>query len=271
MPSAEAKLLIALALAAYAAASLLAVLGRRPRREALGPAAGLALACGIGLCLGALVLRMAGGHMPAASGFDTFTTLALLTGSAAAYFRAVGALPRAALVLGPIATGWSVLAVALSGAAYHDFACDLWAAAHVTLAASAAVAFAAAAVGGWFYLRKHAQLRRKDPRLFQLPLPPLERLDRFLRHALPVAFVLVTATIVTGLVGALRPQHEGYFRNWVTHPKVLTAGIVWVLYTLALHAAYARRFRGRAAAVLAVAGFLLLVAVLVASMLLPKA
>jgi ABC-type uncharacterized transport system permease subunit len=157
------------------------------------------------------------------------------------------------------------LALAMAGAAYHAFAHDLWAVLHVAAAASSAVAFAAAAVGGWMYLRKHKQLRCRDPRMFNFPLPSLERLERFVRQVLPVAFVLVTATIVTGLVRTLQPEHRGYFRNWVTHPKVLLAGITWLLYTAALVAAHARRFRAHATAVLAIVGFFLLAAVLVAT------
>ena len=271
MPSAEAQLLTVLALAAYVAAATAARMGRRGPGDSAGRFVSVLLAGGISFGLAALVLRLARGHLPAASGFDTFLVLALLTGAAGAYLKVVDALPRAEAVLPVAAAGWSALAVAFGGAAYRDFAGDVWAVAHVVLAAAATIGFAAAAIGGCFYLRKHAQLRRKDPEVFRRPLPSLERLDRFLRHALPVAFVLVTATIVTGVVGALQPQREGYFRNWVTHPKMLTAGITWLLYTLALHAAYARRFRGRAAAVLSAVGFLLLIAVLVASMLLPKA
>jgi ABC-type uncharacterized transport system permease subunit len=271
MPSAEAKLLTFLALAAYATAAAVAWAARGRQREAVGRLASVVLAAGISLSLAGLVLRAARGHLPAASGFDTFTLLALLTGAASAYLKVVDALPRMEIVLPIVSGAWSALAVALGGAAYRDFARDVWAVAHVTFAAAATVGFAAAAIGGWLYLRKYRQLRRKDPEVFHRPLPSLERLDRFLRHALPVAFVLVTATIVTGVVGALQPQHEGFFRNWATHPKMLTAGITWLLYTLALHAAYARRFRARAAAVLSAVGFFLLIAVLVASMLLPKA
>jgi ABC-type uncharacterized transport system permease subunit len=169
-----------------------------------------------------------------------------------------------------IAAGWSALAVAMGGSAYHAFARDVWAVAHIVAAGSSAVAFAAAAVGGWMYLRKHKQLRTRDPRMFSFPLPSLERLDRFVRQVLPVAFVLVTATIVTGLVGALQPEHHGYFRNWLTHPKVLLAGVTWLLYSAALAAAHARRFRAQVAAVLAIVGFFLLAGVLAATALLPR-
>ncbi len=103
--------------------------------------------------------------------------------------------------------------------------------------------------------------------MFESPAPSLETLGRFLRRILPVAFSLVTATVLTGFFDAL--QKDTYFHRWVTHPKMLTAGITWLIYSVALHAAYARRFRARLAAVLSIAGFTLLLAVLLASMLLP--
>lgn len=270
MPSMEAQLVAVAALLVYAMATALAMIdGRRPRKSGRRVEVVL-LAGGIGLGLALLALRLSRGHLPAASGFDTFAFLALLSGVGAAYLGAVGALPAARAWLLPVAAACSVLAVALSGAAYHGFARDVWGAAHVTFAVAAAVSFAAAAGGGWLYLRKHKQLRAKDPAVLHWRLPPLERLARFVRHALPVSFALITATMVTGLVGAMQPRHEGYLLNWWTHPKVLTATITWCVYTVALHAAYTRRVRVRTAAILSAAGFLLLIAVLVGSMLLPK-
>jgi ABC-type uncharacterized transport system permease subunit len=224
-----------------------------------------ALAGATALCLGVVVLRMSHGHMPAASGFDTFAMMALLTGAMAVYLRAVDALGRGGLVLMPVAAVWAGLAVALSGPAYRDFARDTWTVLHVMLASAATLAFAASAVGGGRYLRKYAQLRSKDPRMFEGSAVSLEHLGRFLRRALPIAFALVTATVVTGLLDAL--QRHGYFHNWMTHPKILTAGIAWLIYSVALHAAYARRFRARVAAMLSIVGFILLAAVLLASML----
>lgn len=270
MPSIEAKLLSLLALAAYVAAAAVTVLAIASRRDALRRPAGAVLVAGVSLSLACLVLRVAQGYWPTASGFDTFCLLALLCGAAAAYFRAVDALPRVATAVAALAAAWMALALAMAGAAYHAFARDLWAMLHVAAAASSAVAFAAAAVGGWMYLRKHKQFRCRDPRMFHFPLPSLERLERFVRQVLPVAFVLVTATIITGLVGALQPEHRGYFRNWVTHPKVLLAGVTWLLYTAAIVAAHARRSHTRVTAVLAIVGFFLLAAVLAATALLPR-
>ena len=270
MPVAEAKLLALLALVAYAGSTALLLGARRAGREGVARVGVGLLAAGVGLEVALLALRLANGHWPVASGFDTFALLALMAAAAAAYLRAVGALPRVAIGLLPVAMACCIAALAMAGPAYRDFGRDVWVVAHVAFAAAASVCFFAAAACGLLYLRKHRQLRRKDAGLFQSPLPSLERLDRFIRHVLPAAFALVTATIVAGLVGALQPQRAGYFRNWVTHPKILAAGVTWLVYGLALHVAHARRFRGRAAARLSVAGFVLLVGVLVASMLLPK-
>lgn len=267
MPTTEAKLLILLALVAYAMSAVMTWIAGMRKDQTPAKLTPVALAAGIALCLAVVVLRLARGHAPAASGFDTFAMLALLAGAVAAYLRAVDALGRAGLVLMPLATVWAGLAVALSGPAYRDFARNTWTVVHVLLAASAALAMAAGAIGGWLYLRKYAQLRCKDPRMFDRATPSLETLGRFLRRILPVAFSMVTATVLTGFVDAF--QKDAYFHKWVTHPKMLTAGITWLIYSVALHAAYARRFRARLAAILSIVGFILLLAVLLASMLLP--
>lgn len=271
MPRPEAKLLILFALAAYAMAGFFVLAGRRPGRKVLGRLGLILLVGGIGLNVAALAVRLARGHLPISSGFDTFTLLAALTGATAGYLKAVDALPSAEVVLPPVAAACSVVAMALSGeAAYRDFARDVRSVAHVSSAIAAAVCFAAAAGSGWFYLRVHKQLRRKDPAVLNSPAPSLERLDRFIRHVLPVGFALLTVTIVTGALGALQPQHERYLRSWWTHPKILVAVGTWFVYAVALHAAYAKRLRIRMAAALSAVGFLLLIAVLLASTLMPK-
>ena len=268
-PSTEAILLILLAMMAYAMSAVLNWISGRQKDQAPTRLTLATLTAGVVLSLGAVVLRLADGHMPAGSGFDTFSLMALLTGAMAAYLWAANALGRAGLVVMPVAAVWAGLAVALSGPAYRDFARDTWTALHVMLAASSGLAFAASAVGGWRYLRKYAQLRSKDPRMFEGSAVSLEHLGRFLRRALPVAFAMVTATVITGFFDALQPRMHGFFGNWVTHPKMLTAGITWLVYSVALHAVYARRFRARVAAILSIVGFVLLVAVLLASMFIP--
>ncbi len=268
MPTAEVILLTALALAGYLLAG--PVWAAAAKRLAGAAAARTALlAVALGLNIAALILRIARGHAPAASAYDTFAVLALIAAAAAVYFRAVGSLPLVSAVLLPAAAAMGALALALSATAYRQFARDFWAVLHVVLSTGTLVVFAVAAVGGWLLLHKHRQLRRHDPAVFRAKLPSLERLDRFLRQVLPLGWVLVTATIAAGVAGAFQPARSGYFRNWLTHPKMLVAGITWLLYTLALHAACARRFRGRTAAMLALLGFTLLLVVLVASMLIP--
>lgn len=271
LPTSEVRLLVVIALAAFAAASPLTFLAGEGKRRALAATAAALLGAAVGLCAAALALRLARGHLPTSSTFDTFATLAVLAGAAAIYFRVIGILPVAGRLLIPAAAACALAAVAFSGRANRDFATDLWNVAHAASALAAAVCFAAAAGGGILYLQKHARLRRKDIAVFQQHMPSLERLDRFVRHALPVGFVFVTAAIVTGLLGAFQPERSQFFHAWWTHPKVLASAAAWVAYALALHSISARRCRMRTAAVLAIAGFVLLVGVMIGSMLMPRA
>jgi ABC-type uncharacterized transport system permease subunit len=270
MPGTDAKLLILLALVAYAMTGFLTLAGRRGERKTLTRLGLVLLAAAISTNLAALALRLARGHGPTASGFDTFAVLALLAGAATAYLRRFGALPGSELASPPIAAVCALLAVVLSGDAYRGFARDVWNVAHVSSAVAAVACFALAAGGGLLYLRLYRRLRSKDPAVLDSPAPSLERLNRLIRGILPIGFALLTVTIIAGLVGALQPEREGYFRAWWTHPKILASAGAWCLYAVALHAAYARRFRVRAAAVLSAVGFVLLIAVLLASMLMPE-
>jgi len=269
-PTPETRLLVALSVALYAAAAALAFTADAGRRRGVAAGASALLAGGIALNLAALVLRLAGGRPPTGSGFDALATLALLAGAAGMYFRAVRIAPLAARLLIPAAAVCELLAELFAGEVYRDFAGDVWNVAHAATAVAAAACFAAAAAGGALYLLKHRRLRRKDPAVLHHQLPSLERLERFVRRALPVGFVFVTAAIVTGLLGALGPRRQGFFHAWWTHPKVLFGAVAWLVYAAALHAASARRCRMRTAAVLAIAGFVLLVAVMLGSMLMPR-
>ena len=270
-PSVESQVLALLALLGYAMATVLAMLGRGRTPKPTGKLAMVLLAAGISLNLASLALRLARGCLPTHSGFDSFTLLALLAGASGAYLQAVGALPMVAIGLLPLAATGSLLAVALSGAAYRDFARDVWTVSHAAMSVAAVASLAAAAGAGLLYLRKHKHLRTKDPDVLNWRLPSLERLARFLRHVMPTSFALLTATVVTGAAGALQPHHYGYLRTWWHHPKILVATVTWLIYAYALHAAFAKRIRVRTAALLSAAAFFLLIAVMVGSMLLPKA
>jgi ABC-type transport system involved in cytochrome c biogenesis permease subunit len=51
--------------------------------------------------------------------------------------------------------------------------------------------------------------------------------------------------------------------DWFAQPKVVLTLLAWVIYALVLHAPINPRFRGRRAAALSIAGFVLMVGILV--------
>jgi ABC-type uncharacterized transport system permease subunit len=271
MPSEMARLLTILSLAAYAAAALTTLVGLRIglKRVAWGFLG--VLAAGAAFNVITLAIRAARGHWPMASTFDTFSLLAMMLAVMSGYLKLVDRQRAAELVLLPAAAACAGLALCLSGAAYRDFAPSIWHAAHVVFAIAGTAYFAVAAGAGVIYLRTHRRLRRKDPSAIDSHWPSLERLDRFVRHAIPVGFALLTLTMAVGVYGGFLADRSHWVRTWWKHPKMLIAALAWCVYGVALHSAYGRRFRGRRAAVLSIAGLVLLVVVLLLSLLMPSA
>ncbi len=153
----------------------------------------------------------------------------------------------------------------LKGGAVAASSWGAWGVVHVVLAGAATACFALTALGGVAYLRLEGRLRRKDARAALGRGASLEKLNRLLRWALPMGFVLLTVAIASGLYDALMPHGGRWFQNRRTHPKVLVSLAAWATCAVALATAYARRFRARRTAALSIAGFVMLVAVVLVS------
>ena len=271
MPSELARLLTILSLAAYATAALSTAIGLRMGLRELARSFLLILAGGLACNAAALAVRAGRGHWPLASTFDTFSVLALMLGVMSGYLKLVDRQRAAELVLLPAAAVCAGLALCLSGGAYRHFAPTIWHGAHLVFAIAGTAYFSAAGGAGAIYLRTHQRLRRKDPAAIESHWPSLERLDRFLRHAIPVGFALLTLTMAVGVYGGFLADRSHWVRTWWKHPKMVIAAVAWLVYAVALHAACGKRFRGRRAAVLSIAGLVLLVVVLLVSLLMPSA
>jgi len=142
-------------------------------------------------------------------------------------------------------------------------------AAHVAAAGAGTVCFIAAAAAAWRYLRKHKHLRRKDPDAIAAGGPSLAWLNRFVRRMVYLGFALLTAAIFTGMFHAFQPGRAGWFHIWQTHPKLLATAAAWLTYAVALWAARGRKFRARQAAMLSIAGLVLVIVTLLISVLVP--
>ena len=71
------------------------------------------------------------------------------------------------------------------------------------------------------------------------------------------SFGFISIAMILGIFSAIQRSTNGWFGSWVTHPKMTGAGIAWLIWALALIAAWAPRFRGRRTAALSISGFIL--------------
>jgi ABC-type transport system involved in cytochrome c biogenesis permease subunit len=130
---------------------------------------------------------------------------------------------------------------------------DVWGWLHGRLVFLAAVGVCVGFLASLMYLWQAHRLRAKalpgkGPRLMSL-----ERLEAMNRRAITLAFPLLTAGLLLGLVIMLQDRLPGW-----TDPRVLGAGVLWLAFALLSYLRYGRHVRGRQVAVLTIVTFGLL-------------
>ncbi|HEX2045282.1 MAG TPA: cytochrome c biogenesis protein CcsA [Gaiellaceae bacterium] len=156
----------------------------------------------------------------------------------------------------PLAVALLVLAWAAGGIAdaHETRFGDVFLAFHVGLALAAFAGFTMAAALAALYLWQERRLKRRTPRVLRLRAPSLETLDSLAGRTIAVALPALTLAIG---IGFARLQSEGAGLD-ATMAVTLLAWLVYAAYlVLRLEAGW----RGRRAAYLALAGFLLVVLV----------
>jgi ABC-type uncharacterized transport system permease subunit len=165
-------------------------------------------------------------------------------------FRLLGlvVMPLAAvlLVLAWIAGGVGVPEQSEFGDAFLAF--------HVGLILAAFAGFTLAAALASLYLWQERRLKRRTPGVLRLRSPSLETLDHLTARTIAVA--LPALTVGAG-IGLARLEREGAAFDAIMGLTVLT----WVVYATFLVLRWEAGWRGRRAAYLALAGFLLVVLV----------
>lgn len=143
-----------------------------------------------------------------------------------------------------------------------------WLVVHISalLAAYAALGFSLLASG--FYLVQEQRLKSK-PKLGEdswwAPLewlPPLDTLERIAHSTLLVGFPCMTVGL---LIGSLLAQETSLGAAYFRDPKVIASFVMWVVYCLLLLVRRSAGLRGRKAAYLSGAVFLVMLAVWVAN------
>ncbi len=127
----------------------------------------------------------------------------------------------------------------------------IWLAFHVAFTFMGNGLFAIAFVAGVMYLLQEYHIKNKKFGAFFNRLPSLASLDILGHHAVIFGFSFFTAGMITGSVYA----HYTFGSYWQWDPKEVWALITWLLYAALLHARLRVGWRGRRAAVMAVACF----------------
>ena len=105
---------------------------------------------------------------------------------------------------------------------------------------------------GVMYLIQENQLKAKRMGAIAKRLPSLSLLDDLSYLSLKFGFPLLTLGIITGAVWA----EYAWGRYWNWDPKETWSLITWLLYAALLHQRLTVGWRGRKAAIMAIAGFL---------------
>jgi ABC-type transport system involved in cytochrome c biogenesis permease subunit len=189
------------------------------------------------------------GQLPIATQFDSLVVLSWILAAIGLYLivRAPEGVAIGVFVL-PMVVALAA-AAALSGprppwtnwGAWVAF----WGAVHGGFLLLGAVFTCVAFLAGLMYLVQAHRLKQKRPPRSGLALPSLEQSERLNRGAITLAFPLLTFGLLIGVGLTLaRPQTGGVVLTW-TDPKILSAGAMWLVFAVLLHARFRPAMRGR--------------------------
>jgi len=129
-----------------------------------------------------------------------------------------------------------------------------WALIHVMLSLMGEALFALAFLAGLMYLLQDSLIRKKRVYSFSRILPSLRDLDRINNISILWGFFLLTFGIIAGSVWA----RTVWGSQWHWDPKLISTVFVWIVYALLVHQRIAIGWKGRKAAVLSIAAFIII-------------
>ncbi len=128
-----------------------------------------------------------------------------------------------------------------------------WPALHGLLLLLAAIGISVGFVASVMYLAQVRRLRQKTLPGHGVKLLSLERLETMNRRAIILAFPMLTAGLLVGLVLLLKTDEQA--TGWV---RILSVVGLWVVFAILLYLRYRAHARGRRVALLTIVAFALL-------------
>ena len=207
-------------------------------------------------CLAVIHRFIAAGHLPITNMHEALSFFALSIVGVYLYFEfrfkvaTLGAfvVPFALLIIlaaGVVPTEIRPLNPALQSA---------WIYSHTILAFAAYAFFTISGSVAILYLIQSHFLKKKHLGALFQKLPSLDVLDEIGYRCLAFGFPLLTVAIITGAIWA--SQAWGSYWSW--DPKETWSLITWFIYAALLHGRLTTGWRGRRAAFLTIAGFLIM-------------
>jgi ABC-type transport system involved in cytochrome c biogenesis permease subunit len=221
------------------------------------------------IVLGIFLYRAAeasGPWRPLASHLDGLLLLTLLAGATGTWLQWTGRLRGVDRFVLPVLSILLVWAVCASRWTFRPFpvqtAWDVMHTASVyTGLGATTVAAAAAAMFLYVDHQLHRRARPAEALRHLGTMASLESIEQTMHVSAWVGFALVSIAMISGLV--LSVHDPGWLgTQWWYSPKVLLAAVGWAVYAIVVHVRLAPLFRGRRAAVLTIAGFVVLMLVL---------
>lgn len=242
-----------------------------PHEASMGWASRVTVLAGTGLGVGLLVWRAVAMNnvlLAFSDPFDAFLTFATLLALTLIYLCWTQYLRGLAFFLLPMIVILLVIGQVL--AAMHPnpgvarYISSAWGLVHLITITAATICLALACVGGVVYLLADRQLRRKglDATHRWVGLPPLASMEKFNQWMIYGGFPLLSISTLAGiLLQAQTPAASGAPQ----HTKIVFGILSWLVYAVLIHVPFNPSFRGRRAAWLSVAGFILFIGAFVAA------
>ncbi len=121
---------------------------------------------------------------------------------------------------------------------------------HVALIVFANAGFFIAAAAAATYIIQEGQLKRHKTNVVFKRLPPLGRIDMLARRAVAFAYPAYTGGLLLGVLRAVETDPPG----WWADPRVVLAGLAWLVFGTYLVLHYTQRASARITGWIAIAG-----------------
>ncbi|MCL1925692.1 MAG: c-type cytochrome biogenesis protein CcsB [Syntrophorhabdaceae bacterium] len=193
------------------------------------------------------------GYMPVTSLFESLSFFSFVTVCVFLAFELKHNVRVLGVFVAPVALVLAVCSAVLSGH-IRPLAPALnsgWLPVHALLLFLGYAVFTVAFGAGIMYLMMERELKAKRIGPIFRRLPSLDVLDDINSQCLKIGFPLLTLGIITGSIWA----KYAWGSYWSWDPKEVWSLITWFLYAALLHGRITVGWRGRKAAILAIAGF----------------